>query len=166
MSNEEIFSSEQNSSFFTAQQQKLNNIIRQTIAAALIANQLVFSWDKSNENNKLNSFSNENNTDSTVSVSSVSTSSYWKADEIRLFDLYLDKSYEEEEVITVSKKIYYWSVILFIEWIQNIVTIKKAQLIWINLNTCFCDSALTWYISELFNLEWVDLHSDENNVKE
>ena len=114
----------------------------------------------------MNSFSNKNNTDSTVSVSSVSILSHWKADEIRLFDSYLDKSHEEEEVVTVSKKIYYWSVILFIKQIQNITTIKRAQLVQINLNICLYNSALTWYISELFNLEWVDLCSDKNSVKE
>ena len=166
MSNEEVSSSEQNSSFFTAQWQELNNIIRQAIAAALIANQLVSSWGGSNGNNRLNSSDNGNNTGPTVSVPSVSTSSHWKADEVGLFDPHLDKSHEEGEVVTVSKEIYYWSVMLFIEQIQNITTIKGAQLVWINLNTCLHGSALAWYTSELSNLEWVGLHSDENSVKE
>ena len=166
MSNEEVFSSEQNSSFFTAQWQELNNIIRQAIAAALIANQLVSSWGGSNGNNRLNSSDNGNNTGPTVSVPSVSTSSHWKADEVGLFDPHLDKSHEEGEVVTVSKEIYYWSVMLFIEWIQDIATIKGAQLVWINLNTCLCGGALAWYTSELSNLERVGLRSDENGVEE
>ena len=71
----------------------------------------------------------------------------------------------EEEVITVEWELYYWSVILFIECIQDIVTIKKAIMICANLNTCLCDAVLMWYTSELFNLKWIEIQSDFNEVK-
>ena len=91
---------------------------------------------------------------------------HWKADEIDLFNPHLDKSHEEGEIVTVSKDVYYWSVMLFIEHIQDIVTIKGAQLVRTNLNICLWSASLTWYTSELFNLERIGLWNDKNSVKE
>ena len=54
---------------------------------------------------------------------------------------------------------------LSIEWIQNISTIKDAQLVKINLNICLQSASLTWYISELFNLKRIGLQNNENSVK-
>ena len=86
--------------------------------------------------------------------------------EISLFDPHLNKFHRDSEIITVEKNIYYWSVMLFIEWIQNMATIKDAQLVRINLNTYLHDASLIWYTSELFNLERVGLQNNENSVKE
>ena len=35
-----------------------------------------------------------------------------------------------------------------------------------NLNICLCNATLVWYISELFNLEKIELQNNENSVKE
>ena len=93
-------------------------------------------------------------------------STHWKADEIGLFDPHLHKSHGDGEIITVGKDVYYRSVMLFIERIWDMATIKGAQLVRINLNTCLCGAALAWYTSELSNLERVGLQNDENGIEE
>ena len=94
------------------------------------------------------------------------TSTHWRADEIGLFDPHLDKSHGDSEIATVSKDVYYRSVMLFIERVRDMATIKGAQLVQINLNTCLRGSALAWYTSELSNLERIGLRNDENGVEE
>ena len=68
---------------------------------------------------------------------------HWKADKIELFDSHLNKSHEDSEIVTVSKNVYYWSVMLFIECIWDMTTIKEAQLMRTNLNICLWDVSLT-----------------------
>ena len=51
---------------------------------------------------------------------------YWKADEIGLLNPHLNKSHGEGEIITVGKDVYYQSVMLFIECIRDMATIKRA----------------------------------------
>ena len=78
----------------------------------------------------------------------------------------LDKSYGEGEVVTVGKDVYYRSVILFVERIKDLASVKGATLVRSNVNTCLRGAALTWYTAELSNLERVGLRADENDVKE
>ena len=92
-------------------------------------------------------------------------STHWKVNEIDPFNSHLNKSYEEGEIVTVEKNVYYWSVMLFIECIWDMITIKRSQLVRTNLNICLCDVTLVWYISKLFNLERVDFQNNENSVK-
>ena len=110
-----------------------------------------------NENSTVEDFSNfTNSTDFTMSVVLLQ-STHWKMNKISLFNPHLNKSYEEGEIVTVEKNIYYQSIMLFIEHIWDMITIKRSQLVRTNLNICLCNTALVWYISELFNLEKVDL---------
>ena len=116
---------------------------------------------------------NRNSTAEDVSnlINSVNSSvillqlTHWKMNKISLFNPYLNKSYEEGEIITVEKNVYYQSVMLFIKHIWDIIIIKGSQLIRTNLNICLCDAALAWYTSELFNLERVDLWNNKNSVE-
>ena len=77
-----------------------------------------------------------------------------------------NKSYGKGKVITVGKDVYYRLVILFIERIKDLASVKGAILVRSNINTCLRGTALTWYIAELLNLERVGLQADENDVKE
>ena len=78
----------------------------------------------------------------------------------------LDKSYGKGKVITVGKDVYYRSVILFIERIKDLVSVKGTILVRSNINTCLRGAALTWYTAELSNLERVGLRANENDIKE
>ena len=78
----------------------------------------------------------------------------------------LDKSYGKGKVVTVGKDVYYRSVILFIERIKDLASVKGAILVRSNINTYLRGIALTWYTAELSNLERVGLRADENDVKE
>ena len=78
----------------------------------------------------------------------------------------LNKSYGKGEVVTVGKDVYYRLVILFIERIKDLASVKGAILVRSNINTCLRGTALTWYTAELSNLERVGLRADENDIKE
>ena len=78
----------------------------------------------------------------------------------------LDKSYGKGKVITVGKDVYYRSVILFIERIKDLVSVKDAILVRSNINTYLRGTALTQYTVELLNLERVGLRANENDIKE
>ena len=90
----------------------------------------------------------------------------WQLADLGYFNPMLDKSYGEGEVVTVGKDVYYRSVILFIERIKDLASVKGATLVRSNVNTCLRGTALTWYTAELLNLERVGLRADENDVKE
>ena len=55
----------------------------------------------------------------------------------------LDKSYGEGEVVTVGKDVYYRSVILFVERIKDLASVKGTTLVRSNVNTCLRGAALT-----------------------
>ena len=99
-------------------------------------------------------------------TSNGSTGGGWQAADLGYFDPMLDKSYGEGEVVTVGKDVYYRSVILFVERIKDLASVKGATLVRSNVNTCLRGAALTWYTAELSNLERVGLRADENDVKE
>ena len=58
------------------------------------------------------------------------------------FDLFLNKSYEEGEIVTVEKDVYYRSVILFVKRIHNLAAVKGEAIVRINVNTYFRDFIL------------------------
>ena len=90
----------------------------------------------------------------------------WQLADLGYFNPMLDKSYGKGEVVTVGKDVYYRSVILFIERIKDLASVKGAILVRSNINTCLRGTALTWYTAELLNLERVGLRADENDIKE
>ena len=155
-------------SFTVTQHQKLEDLIAQAVAAAMMIQQ-VSNAEKADSNENKNNIAEDlsnstNSTDLTMPVT-LSQLTHWKADKISLFNSHLNKSHEEGEIVTVRKDIYYWSVMLFIECIWDMTTIKEAQLVRMNLNICLWEASLIWYISELFNLERVDLWNNENSVE-
>ena len=108
--------------FINTQQHKLTDLIAQAVTAAMVVQWVSNAEETSNNegNNRSSTaevFSNSTNlTDLTISVI-LPQLTHWKADEISLFDSHLNKSYKDSEIVTVSKDVYYWSVMLFIECI-------------------------------------------------
>ena len=76
-------------------------------------------------------------------VGASSSNSRWNAIELGYFNSYLNKFYEESEIITMEKNVYYRSVILFVERIHNLIAMKEEAVVRINVNICFRDSTLT-----------------------
>ena len=66
--------------------------------------------------------------------------------------------------MTISKKLYYRSVILFIDRIADLATIKPVALIKANINTCLRKAALLWYISELNDAKRSGLRNNTNDI--
>ena len=88
----------------------------------------------------------------------------WKAEELGFFDPYLTSSLSLKDVITINKKLYYKSAILFTDRITNLTTIKPVTLIRANINTYLRKTALLWYISELNNAKRSDLRNNINGI--
>ena len=66
--------------------------------------------------------------------------------------------------MTVSKKLYYRLVILFIDRIADLATVKPAALVKANINTCLRRVALSWYILELNDAKKLNLRNNINDV--
>lgn len=90
----------------------------------------------------------------------------WNAADMGYFDLHLDKLYGESEIVSVGKDIYYRNVILFVERIRDLASVKGAALIRSNINITLGGSALAWYTAELSNIERIGFRADENGVGE
>lgn len=58
------------------------------------------------------------------------------------FDLHLDTAYEEGEIVSVGKDVYYRNVIFFVQRLQNLVTFQGAALVKANIATSLQGSAL------------------------
>ena len=89
----------------------------------------------------------------------------WNSSDLSYFNLLLNKSHDEEDVITLKKNVYYWNVILFVERIRNLANVKNFTIVRNNINTALRDSTLKWYTFELFNLKKIKLRFDDNDVK-
>ena len=63
-----------------------------------------------------------------------SSSDRWNPSDLKYFDSYLNKSYEEGEIVTVSKNIYFRSVILFIERLRDVAAVKGFIAVKVNLD--------------------------------
>ena len=107
---------QEDQSFINTQWQKLTDLIAQVIATAMIVQQV--NNAERTDNNKSSTaegFSNSTNfTDSTTPVI-LSQLTHWKVNKITLFNSHLNKSHKDSKIVTVSKDIYYQSVMLFIE---------------------------------------------------
>lgn len=90
----------------------------------------------------------------------------WNLFDLEFFDFNLDKSFDNDDVVTVNKNVYFRNVILFIDKVRDLIVIKNSTTVRANINTALRDSALIWYIAELFNLKKIDLRADHNDVKE
>ena len=66
--------------------------------------------------------------------------------------------------MTVNKELYYRLVILFIDRIADLATIKPAALIKANINTYLRETALLWYTLELNDAKKSDLRNNTNDV--
>ena len=88
----------------------------------------------------------------------------WKAEKLGFFDLYLISSLGLGDVMTINKELYYRSVILFIDRIADLATVKPAVLVKTNINICLRKAALLWYILELNDAKRSSLRNDINDV--
>ena len=61
------------------------------------------------------------------------SSSIFKLEEIRYYNLKLDIQYDKEDIVTVEKNSYIQDMHLFINQIKNVTVIKKADQIKIQL---------------------------------
>ena len=129
-------------------QNAINEIIRQYVTA----------------NSSISKFA-EFSKSAELSISAVSFENFrWNASEIDFFDsMYDDKFIKTNEIMKhAEKNTYFKNVHFFIERVSNIVTIHDQQLIRKNLFTCFRNTALQWYTSELsFEIKQF-LRYDEN----
>ena len=64
----------------------------------------------------------------------------------------------------IGKKLYYRLVILFINKITNLATIKPVVLIKTNINIYLRKVVLLWYISELNNAKRSGLYNSINDI--
>ena len=67
----------------------------------------------------------------------------WKAEKLGFFDLYLMSSLGLGDVMIVGKELYYRLIILFIDRIADLVTVKLAALVKANINICLRRVALS-----------------------
>ena len=88
----------------------------------------------------------------------------WKAEELGFFDLYLTSSLGLGDVMIVSKELYYRLIILFIDRIADLATVKPAVLVRANINICLRGAALLWYMSELNDAKRSGLRNDTNGI--
>lgn len=54
----------------------------------------------------------------------------------------------EGEVVSVGKDVYYRNIVLFVQYLQSLVTFKGTALVKANIATSLQDFALEWYTSE------------------
>ena len=69
-----------------------------------------------------------------------------------------------KDIITIDKKLYYRSIILFIDRIADLATIKLAALIKVNINTYLRKAALSWYMSELNDAKRSNLRNNTDDI--
>ena len=88
----------------------------------------------------------------------------WKAEEFGFFDPYLTSSLGLGDVVTMGKKLYYRLIILFIDKIVNLITIKPVILVKANINIYLRKITLLWYMSELNNAKRSGLRNNINDI--
>ena len=81
---------------------------------------------------------------------------------IDYFDSHKFESYEDDDYVIVTNKIYYRNVWLFIDAIKSIAISKKSRLIRTHLHRCFQNDVQTWYIDELDDLQRFDLKRNQD----
>ena len=129
------------------------NVQTQRIVDVVIDNYVVkhsSQFDSSKSSNSSNSQNIiENDDDNDIST--------WRSKNLDFFDSHLSSFYEFEFMIRDDKNVYYRNVHLFVEKILNLIAIKRHDLVKTNLNICFRDNALIWYIVEFIALKRFDL---------
>lgn len=61
----------------------------------------------------------------------------WNQSDLNYFDLYLDKTHSEGKIVLVDKDVYYGKVVLFVQYLQSLVTFKKATFVKVNVVISF-----------------------------
>ena len=88
------------------------------------------------------------------------TTERWNQADLGYFDPHLDKAYEEGEIVSVGKDVYYRNVVLFVQRLQSLVTFRGAVLMKANIAKSLRGSALEWYTSKLSNFDRNALNND------
>ena len=88
-----------------------------------------------------------------------------KEEELGFFDLYLTNSLGLGDIMTINKELYYRLVILFIDRIADLATVKPVALVRANINIYLRGITLSWYILELNNAKRSDLRNNINDIK-
>lgn len=60
----------------------------------------------------------------------------------------------------VGKNVYYRNMVLFVQYIQNLVIFKSASLVKVNIPTSLREFALEWYTFELAKFDRDALNND------
>ena len=87
--------------------------------------------------------------------------SKFRESNIDYFDSHKFESYDDDDYVIVTNKIYYRSVWLFMNAIKTIVISKKNRLVRTHLHRCLQDDAQTWYIDEIDDLQRFDLKRNQ-----
>lgn len=89
----------------------------------------------------------------------------WNVADIGYFDPQFDKSYGENNIMSINKDTYFRNIYLFVEKIGNLVLAKSNSIFRTNLNITFRNSAHLWYTTELSNFDRIKLKTDDNGLK-
>ena len=88
---------------------------------------------------------------------------HWRADEVGFFFPDLHHSYGSAEIVTIGKDSFYRNASVFLDRLDDMVRLKGAELVWINLPTCLRGAALQWYMTELTDLEKASFRSSSTS---
>ena len=84
----------------------------------------------------------------------------WNQADLGYFDPYLDiKAHGLGEVVSIRKDTYYENAVLFVQKVQNLVTLKGATTVKANMGTLLFAYVLEWYTSEVSDFD----HDEWNN---
>ena len=79
---------------------------------------------------------------------------------IEFFDSELNQSLNKNDIVSIDKEIWMWNIFVFIQWIKNVVSLKKKETVWSNLSICLKEAAQHWYSDKLNNCDKIALHVD------
>ena len=82
------------------------------------------------------------------------------------FVIYTKEAAYHRVIVAVGKDVYCRTLILFVERVHDLTTIKGALVVCSNLDTALGGSTLAWCTAELSNIERVGLRADKNGVEE
>ena len=87
-------------------------------------------------------------------------SKQFKSEEIEFFDLELNQSLDEDNIVFIDKEVWIQNVFIFTQWIKNVISLKKEETVWSNLFICLKEAAQCWYSDELNDHNKIALHID------
>ena len=138
-------------SFIRAQQQKLTELIAQTLAAqksAACEQSSAKPWEEQGSSSESEGV-NEHIT--------------FQAKDIDYFDPQVNAT---EKVIVKDWNIIYWNIFSFTNWVWVKAITVEPSLVCQNLNFCLLDQADKWYTEELSHIQWLGLHLNINEAEE